>query len=450
MQGTVVRGQEVTDVAEFFDDFGNPLSVQRVTFTVRDFHRNLIVKGEGAQNNLSPEQWSCSFTIPDHAPTTDNTYYTITWAALDKGGNTHTNTTRFCVEDNLEDYPHEEGHLAFYQQSFNASLFLPFRATGLSLRIARDNASLAGDVLFVRRGPEGFNQKRHGNGYIYSVPVLVDSQNVQYSNGLNEQGMVGTSVIGLGNQQQNPSQNTTTTTTNADGTTTTTSMTTTYSNPGFIVNPGQITGLSPSAWGLNSMFMYWNYESERGERDTIVNRLYIVNGKMVRMMDDLRRQADRIRNRWTIPQLRLTDVDLAHFCIKGMDMFNSVPPSANGVWSLGNLPEQLYDIVFTGALARFFEAQYLALAETDFQFSGQAVSLSNQTAQYFESAAESYRRQFSERAAAAKRGILKSGGGAVVAGTLGATSLYVGFGSYGGYGLGMGSGGSYPTLPFLL
>lgn len=411
MLSDIVRGQEVTDTAEFFNEYGAPLVVSKApTFTVRDFHGNLITKGSGAQNPTNPQQWTASFTIPDHCPITDNTYYTLTWTAIDKAGSKQTNVTRFSVSDNLEDYPHEEGQVAFYQQSFIAKLHLPFQVTGLSLRICRDNANGKVDVLFFRNNPNNFAVKRAGRGYEYAVPVIVDSAEKRYSNGLDESSIVGTGSISLGNQN-NPTQTNTYTTTNADGSVTTSSSTTTYGyNPNSpIVNPGAITGLAQSAWGYNSLFLYWNYQDKQGNQETVTTRLYVVNGKMVRMMDDLRRQADRIRNKWTIPQLRLTDVDLAHFCIQGMDKFNSVPPSANGTWTLGNLPEQLYDIVLLGALVRFLQAQELALAETEFSFAGQAVQLNtNNRSAAYSRMADKYDREFYSKATSAKKGLLRS------------------------------------------
>lgn len=378
------KGSNISSYANFYNVDGTPFQPsESVKWVVRDFDSNQIASGTALQNIKIPAQWVCNFTLPLTVPSTNNNAYSLTWFATN-GNNTQTASEYFSVQDVLEQPPYETAQVALLGMPFEASLWCPINPSTISLRICDEK----GTVRYVQIGLENFKITQANNGWVVDISV-------------------------------NPS--------------------TTGANPPL----GPQLNLAASSAGVTSLFLYWNYTDQNANQETIVNRLYTVNGTMIRLMDDLRRFLDRIRNEATIPQLRLSDVDLAHFALQGMDKFNGTPPVNNGTWGLGNLPPPFYESVKIAACIRFLQAQFLATGYASFDFNGQAVSLSQNQSQYLEALSSTLTAEYETTATTNKKAMIRSSSFASIGGYFGPTSLLIGRVPYGF------STFFTPTLPFL-
>lgn len=377
---TAVKGSPVKTEASFYNLDGTPFApTTPVRWVVRDFNSNQVAAGVATQNIKDPAQWYCEFIIPLTAPETQDNAYSIVWLAA-SSKESKTACEYFQVVDAIQEEPYETAQVVLYGSSFTAKLFVPEEVSTLSLRVC----DYKGNVYYVKTGVENFQKTYTNRGWTYSIPIVSGSSS------------------------------------NSDA-----------------LNTAQ------QSSGVNSLFLYWNYTDSNANQETIVNRIYIVNGTMIRLMDDMRRFLDRVRNAATITQLQLTDVDLAQFAIMGMDRFNGTPPVNNGVWGLGNLPEPFYRSVFVAACIAFLQSQYLATGMTAFEFSGQAVSLTSDQTQYLQGLQSDLSSEYESTAATNKKAVIRSSFFASIGGYYGPTSLLVGKVPYGF------STYFLPSLPFL-
>lgn len=384
------KGSSISTYAEFYNPVdGTPFqAVSPPRWVVRDFNGNQVASGVGVQDIKKPARWTCTFTLPLTCPaTTDDNAYSLAWIAANVKGSSTTSNEYFEVVDELQPEPFETAQLVLLGQPFTAQLWVPFQPGTLSLRICDDK----GNVYYAQNGITNFTAQPANSGWNYSI----------YINSVNS------------------------------------------SNNPTINNGIASFNCPPSAYGVSVRFLYWNYSDNNGNVETIVNRLYIVNGTMVRMMDDLLRFLDRIRNMATIPQLRLSDVDLAHFALQGMDKFNATPPVNNGVWGLGHLPEAIYDNVKIAACIRWLQAQYLATGMTAFELNGQAVSLTSDQTQYLQGLESTLSAEYDASATTNKKALIRSRNFSAIGGYFGPTALLIARVPY-------GYAQTYlPTLPFL-
>lgn len=133
--------------------------------------------------------------------------------------------------------------------------------------------------------------------------------------------------------------------------------------------------------GISYYFAYVNYITPNGTQETEIIIIYIVNTLCLGLMNNIRRYVDRIRNNDILPQLRITDIDLMHFTMQGVEYINMIPPS-NVLFNLQNLPSQFQQYAMLAGSMRLLEAQYLAQGMTAVDFAGQAVTLTQDVTQY--------------------------------------------------------------------
>ncbi len=198
-------------------------------------------------------------------------------------------------------------------------------------------------------------------------------------------------------------------------------------------------------YGVFYYFAYINYTTPAGSQETDVQMVYIANTTCLKIMNDIRRQVDRIRNNDIIPQLRITDIDLLHYTLQGVEYVNSQPP-ANCLFNLQSLPVQFYIYAQKAGSMQLLEAQYLAQGMTAVELSGQAVSLSQDVTQYIVQMIEMLRTDL-QSVGLAKNHYMRSGGSTGVISAIGGVwgpvaNLVYNVSPY------MVSG-AFPVLPFL-
>ncbi len=161
-------------------------------------------------------------------------------------------------------------------------------------------------------------------------------------------------------------------------------------------------------YGVFYYFAYVNYTTPTGSQETNVIMVYVVNTTCIKIMNDMRRYVDRIRNNDVIPQLRITDLDLMHYTIQGVEYLNAIPPSNIG-FNLANLPPMFNFYVQKAGAMQLLEAQYLAQGMTSFEFNGQSVQLTQDITQYIMQTIDMIRQDVSS-AGLAKNHFTRSGG----------------------------------------
>jgi hypothetical protein len=176
------------------------------------------------------------------------------------------------------------------------------------------------------------------------------------------------------------------------------------------VNATDSAFLNVPNYGVSPYLAYINYTTPDGAQETQVSMVYIVIPTTLNLMNDIRRYCDRIRNNDIIPQLRITDIDLLHFAMQGIEMLNALPPS-NFTFNLQTLvfSPQFFFYAQTGACIKLLEAQYLGYGMSSFQFQGQAVQLEYDVTSYIMSVIELLRQDFAN-ATLAKNHWARSGG----------------------------------------
>jgi len=125
----------------------------------------------------------------------------------------------------------------------------------------------------------------------------------------------------------------------------------------------------------------WQYDINR-DTQYEYHFIYIISTKLLIYMNDLRRMIDKARNEDIIPQLQFTDVDLIHCLFKAMERINTSKPIMTN-YSLYTLPMALNVLLVKIAGWEALNAQLLAEGVSNFDFSGQSVSLNvDRTAAY--------------------------------------------------------------------
>jgi hypothetical protein len=203
--------------------------------------------------------------------------------------------------------------------------------------------------------------------------------------------------------------------------------------------------LQVTHYGVFPYFAYMNYTTPQGGKETTIYTVYAVNTPAMSLMNDIQRYSDRIRNKDIIPQLRITQTDLLHFAMKGIDMLSAEPPS-NFTFNFNSLPPQFYHYAQTAGCIKLLEAQYLGYGMSTFNFGGASVNLDYDPTQYIMSIVDQLRQDFS-KASLAKNHWARSGGGrgaiASVGGNWGPVSNIIFAVSP------VNMPGGWPVLPFL-
>jgi hypothetical protein len=207
--------------------------------------------------------------------------------------------------------------------------------------------------------------------------------------------------------------------------------------------------LVPTVQGVTPFLAYFNYTTPQHIQEVEVQQVIITSSIMITLMENVRRQCDRIRNRDFIPQLQVSQIDLANAVMMGYMMFNGYPPSNNGVFwpSHNNTPDQFLIFIQNCACIKLLQSLYLGEGMTAFNFAGQAVTLDMDRTQYIQAMISMLEEENSD-ARMAKNHYFRSGGGrwgrlGSVGGAWGPTSNVI----YKISPLSLNSG--FPILPFL-
>ena len=389
---TVTLGKQTTADAYFYSsDNTTPLAVSApVSFTVRNQNNLLVAQGICTQDANNAAHWVSTFTIPSNAtPTQTGASYSIVFYATSSSstglGNQQLTNTQ--------------------NQTFYFSV-VP--------QVNIDNVDTAVVVL---------QGQQFSINLVLAYPVL-QTLSLRF---VNHQGGVVTCVDTSSINLNAPIQ----------------------TNQGYVyvipVDSCASCQLHASNWGLFPYLAYINYTTPTGGQETTIYTTYIVNAQAMTIMNDVQRYADRIRNKDIIPQLRISQIDLLHFSMQGVDMLSAIPP-ANYTFNFNSLPNQFYFYAQTGACIKLLEAQYLAYGMSNFNFGGAAVTLDYDPTPFILQTIDLLRQDMSQ-AGLAKNGWARSGGGrgaiAAIGGTWGpAANLVFRVTPYS-----MPGGG--PVLPFL-
>lgn len=197
-----------------------------------------------------------------------------------------------------------------------------------------------------------------------------------------------------------------------------------------------------------------NYVDGNAQEFVEYQPVYFVNLNALNFMNKVRRLVDRLRNKDIIPQLRITELDLIHFVIEGIDRVNATP-NTNVTIGLGGMgiPASLSHYVTRAASIILLRSQYLAEGMASFDFSGLSVTLNSDRTQYIQSMIDGLENEMQDlkevKTALAKSGYSASGRRVGTLGTfIGPLRNYGGVAQIsGGYSANMVYGG-YPSLPF--
>lgn len=157
----------------------------------------------------------------------------------------------------------------------------------------------------------------------------------------------------------------------------------------------------------------WTYTDQFGGLGMEVHPIYVISSKMFMFIDAVRRLVDKARNDDINPNLRYTDVDLAHYVLEGLQRVNaSIPALTN--YTPDTIPVVLHPFVKDAAAVRALEAQYLAEGVSAFDFQGQSVQLNVDRTQYIQSMIEMLNNDLDERIRKAKKLAIRTSGAGVL------------------------------------
>ena len=389
IQSATIGQQATADTYFFAPNSTNALQVsQPVSFVVRNQNNLLVAQGLATQDANNASHWVASFTVPNTAsPTQSGAFYSIVFVATSTSGAGPTATTN----------------------TQNQTYFFPVQSA-INLDI-QDTA-----VVVLQCNPFTINLVLP-----YSTLQSLSLRFINHNGGVVT--CVDTSTVNL----LAPIQTT----------------------QGYVypipVDCCYSEKLIASQYGVFPYFAYMNYTTPTGGKETTIYTTYIVNAQAMSLMNDIQRYTDRIRNKDIIQQLRVTQLDLLHFSMKGIDMLSAEPPS-NFTFNFNSLPPQFYHYAQTAGCIKLLEAQYLGYGMSSFNFSGQAVQFDYDPTPFIMGAIDLLRQDFA-KAGQAKNHWARSGGGRGSIATAGGTwgpngNLVFRVSPY-------SMPGGFPVLPFL-
>jgi len=156
-----------------------------------------------------------------------------------------------------------------------------------------------------------------------------------------------------------------------------------FRNNSYVTNFEEtISGVTDKNMGICPYLVMYNYKTETGF-NTEVHTLYIVSGKAMLIVNNMRRYLDKARNYDIDPSLRWTDAELVHFVTVGLQRFNVAAPSITN-YTISNFPVNYIYIVEKCAEHEALNALYLAEGMRAFEFSGASVNLNVDRTQYIQ------------------------------------------------------------------
>lgn len=158
-----------------------------------------------------------------------------------------------------------------------------------------------------------------------------------------------------------------------------------FMNNSYVINyetAEPIKEVTDKNMGLCPYLVTYNYKTAQGY-NTEVHTLYIVSGKAMVIVNNMRRYLDKARNYDIDPSLRWTDVELIHFVVAGLNRFNACPPTITG-YTISNFPTQYIYLIEKCAEHEALNALYLAEGMRAFDFTGASVTLNVDRTSYIQ------------------------------------------------------------------
>ena len=143
-----------------------------------------------------------------------------------------------------------------------------------------------------------------------------------------------------------------------------------------------IEGVTDKNMGICPYLILYNYRTEQGY-NTEVHTLYIVSGKAMLIVNNMRRYLDKARNFDIDPSLRWTDAELIHFVIVGLNRFNIALPTVTN-YTISNFPGNYIYVIEKCAEHEALSALYLAEGMRAFDFTGASVTLNMDRTSYIQ------------------------------------------------------------------
>ena len=157
-----------------------------------------------------------------------------------------------------------------------------------------------------------------------------------------------------------------------------------FANNCYVTNydAGVIKQVTDQQMGICPYLVTYNYKTAQGI-ETEVHTLYMVSGKAMVVVNNMRRYLDKARNHDVDPSLRWTDVELIHFVVAGLNRFNVSAPTITG-YTISNFPTNFIYLVEKCAEHEALNALYLAEGMRAFDFQGASVQLNVDRTQYLQ------------------------------------------------------------------
>ena len=343
-----VRGETVNADVFMLKADGTPaIGIAPPTWNIRDQNGILVASGTGIQDMDDPSHWGANFAIPTAAPLAImGEKYQISWSLNLQGGGTQSAIERFEVVP--------EGD--------------PIRPVNQTDQLIAENSFIT-DCLYVPTKP--ITGKLH-----YAIKDVN-----------------GTIVYEKGDiQATNPTRQ----------------FRETYCYDVTSNQPVSITS-DFGAIGFAPYFGEWTYTLPGESPTTEFHAIYVINMKMVMMMNSLRKLIDRAHLADIHPDLAFTDIDLAHYILRGIEKVNSHSPTVTQ-FSTVNLPQNFVDITIKAAAVEALNAQFLAEGMKAFNFSGLSVSLELDRTNYIQTLADKFENEVEGNLTRQKRMWVRNGG----------------------------------------
>ena len=153
----------------------------------------------------------------------------------------------------------------------------------------------------------------------------------------------------------------------------------------------------------------WSYRINGSKKiHTEYHFLYAVTFPAIKIINNMRRMIDKARNEDINRNLQFTDVDMSHYLRMGFMEMNAFPPQITE-WDFTSMPPNLEGYLTKFAAIEALRAQYLADGLSSFDFQGQAVSLSIDRSQYYQTAIDHIKADIDANFQKIKRAAVLSG-----------------------------------------
>lgn len=180
-----------------------------------------------------------------------------------------------------------------------------------------------------------------------------------------------------------------------------------------VLDPGNLPGAAPNLLlaDLTPYLVAWKYwnSSAPGVVHREATHIFISNGSLLAVLEDVRRQVAKARTTlFGFPDMIFDNPTIFGWLRRGRDMFNAA----------GGYPTDFTMLNATGGIREFWlryseiamlRAQALAEGEKAFNFSGAAISLDVDRAQYYNQLADTLQSQLDQEVKPYKANLLKKG-----------------------------------------